>query len=245
MKHKIRTSTAILGGLVVFLIFLIFSLIISVRYMAEQGESSRKNLLGSNSMALQGENRTITLGSSIDSLLLSGVWECSIRKGPAASAVLTLPDSFDPKRINWEERGDTFILENDWDSNNNRKTPQLILTIPRLKRITGESVSTISFTGFKGDELTVNCSGVADIRGENSSFDKAVIALSGTGNIDLSDVKTINADVQLSGLGSINLYMDGGELSGNLSGLGNIEYSGKADRNNLKVTGLGNVSRSD
>ena len=93
--------------------------------------------------------------------------------------------------------------------------------------------------------MTVNCSGVADIRGKNSSFDKAVITLSGTGNIDLSDVITINADVQLSGLGSINLYMDGGELSGNLSGLGNIEYSGKADRNNLKVTVLGNVSRSD
>ncbi len=245
MKHKLRTSTAILGGLVIFLIILIFSLIISFRFMAGNRSGSNAILLNSNSRTLQGDKRTISLGSSIDSLTLSGIWDCSIRKGPAASATLTLPDSYDPERITWVERGDTFILENDWDSKNSRSTPQLILTVPNLEKITGKSVCSIVFTGFKGKELTIDCSGVADIEGENSSFDKAVITLSGTGSIDLSDVKTVNADVQLSGLGSITLNMDGGELSGNLSGLGNIEYSGKADRNNLKVTGLGNVSRAD
>jgi hypothetical protein len=249
MRSKIRTSTAIMGGLFIFLVILILSLILSIRIMAGQAESrgnlSRSSLNDSSSQTLQEHNQTIPLSSTIDSLTLSGVWECSIRKGNTAAATLSLPDSYNPDRIRWEEKDDTLILENDWNSENYKETPQLILTIPEVHKITSSSVCSIGFTGFKGNELTIICSGVADIEGKNSSFDKAVITLSGTGSIDLSDVKTIDADVFLSGLGSVTLNMNGGELKGNLSGLGSIEYYGQISHNSIKTTGLGSISRAD
>ena len=243
MKSKIRTSTAILGGLFVFLVILILGLILTVRIMAGQAED--RIIPSQNSQTMQGYKQTILLNSTIDSLTLSGVWDCSIRKGKTASAILSLPDTYNPNRISWEEQGDTFVLENNRDSENHRGSPQLVLTIPDLDTISSSSVCNISFTGFRGGKLTIQCSGVSNIDGENSSFDKAVVTLSGTGSIDLSDVKTVDADVNLSGLGSVTLNMNGGELKGNLSGLGSIEYYGRVGRNSMKTTGLGSISRAD
>ncbi len=61
---------------------------------------------------------------------------------------------------------------------------------------------------------------------------------------DFDNILTDNAELQLAGVGYVELNMGGGSLSGNASGAMNIEYSGNA-KQSIIASGLANISHRD
>ena len=84
------------------------------------------------------------------------------------------------------------------------------------------------------------------MRASHPAFiDSLILDKSGVGNLDLGDVTVTNAEVDVSGAGSVTLRMGGGRLSGDMSGFGNLEYYGTVSEQTVESSGFVNVRRRD
>jgi hypothetical protein len=88
-------------------------------------------------------------------------------------------------------------------------------------------------------QILVEMSGVGSIylRGKTQ---KADLEMSGTGNIDAYDLTVQDAECGVSGLGSIQCFVEN-DLYATVSGLGSVKYKGEPKRFKKSVSGLGKV----
>ncbi|WP_205513687.1 head GIN domain-containing protein [Longitalea arenae] len=89
-------------------------------------------------------------------------------------------------------------------------------------------------------EITTSISGAGniDLSGETKKFNGDV---SGLGNISALNLLTEEADLTISGTGSIEIYASV-KLTANISGAGNVKYKGDAQVSR-NVTGAGNIEK--
>ena len=241
MKNRIRISTAILAGLMTFLIILILSAILFIRFQAETPRTQGRPG-GTALEETSADSVRIELDNSVNAITLSGIWECEVEASDSAELSIIIPDSANPGDISWDVKNRRLILENHGEHRDKDEHIKALLRLPYLESISSSTVTSLNFTGFSGEELEIIGSGIADISGKDSRYENILITLSGAGSVDLSGTESRNARVILSGAGSVELNMTGGTLEGELSGLGSIEYRGQVSRNTLKTTGLGRVS---
>ncbi|MHC1776072.1 MAG: head GIN domain-containing protein [Lentimicrobium sp.] len=67
------------------------------------------------------------------------------------------------------------------------------------------------------------------------------IRLSGSGKVESGSFSSDNADLQISGSGSIECDFNAGNLTANVSGSGNLKIGGIAESGNMKISGSGKI----
>ena len=142
-----------------------------------------------------------------------------------------------------EKKGSTLFLTENTQPDINRKLTAII-TMPEIKEIYSEGGLKLNISDFIEPELILNLTGGSWVDGSGCKFENLYLTGAGAINLDFDNILTDNAELQLAGVGYVELNMGGGSLSGNAFGAMNIEYDGTA-KEEIKVAGLANLSRRD
>ncbi len=236
---RIRTSTAILAGLLAFLILLLTGGLLTLRLAPSLPGDDERGF--SDFTAYQG--RKENLPDTISRVVLDGVWDVEILRSDKASLEILIPEGSDPANFQSQIENTTLRLHSSSEKKQNREDIKTRITLPELTHLSNTGLAHVEIQDFETDSLSILSNGMGDIQGRNNRIENLKIQMPGAGAIDFSSSQVTNADIQLSGAGSISIRMAGGDLSGSLAGLGSIEYSGPVERNSITVSGLGSVSR--
>jgi Putative auto-transporter adhesin, head GIN domain len=194
--------------------------------------------------ALRKEQRTRSVAlSGFTGLQVRGPWEVTVERGDAWAVELSYPAALEDRTlaqvendqlvIDWHTRG--FLAR--FDDGRDGLRMKARVTMPSLETLGVSGAASVTFSGFDGTTLAVMASGATNLRGLSSRYRDLELGLSGAGQLDLRDVVATNAHVNLSGVGSIKLRLDGGTLSGSASGAASIEYSGTVSEERIARSG--------
>jgi hypothetical protein len=200
-------------------------------------------------LQLSGERTTRTYDyADFAAVSVSGQWRITIERGEAWGVSIEVPvEVLDEVRV--ERNGDALALEHEgtwWFGGFGRDDDRALeatITMPALESIVLSGASTLSFSGFEGDRLSLTSSGAAEVRAANGRFDTLVLVMSGAGNVDLDGLPVTNADISVSGAGNLKLNMAGGRLTGNMSGAGNLDYRGTVSEQSVSTSGVVSIQR--
>ncbi|MBT30044.1 MAG: hypothetical protein CMO01_10330 [Thalassobius sp.] len=152
------------------------------------------------------------------------------------------------------------------------KTKSCVSTKKRIKvYVTAPQIALIDISGacsIKNDELfefkdlEIDGSGACnldlnldansismDLSGASEVFLKGTAAeltceVTGAGKIKAFDLKTLDADIKISGAGDCDVNVKN-NLYARVSGAGNVNYRGNPEKVDSKISGAGNISKSD
>ena len=105
--------------------------------------------------------------------------------------------------------------------------------------LTNSGVGTFRMHHILANDVTVRCSGVGDISIDGQS-DNVELNCSGVGSIHAAELKSLNADAVVSGVGSIECYATE-KIDGKVSGVGSLKYGGHPKYKNTSHPGAGSV----
>ncbi len=169
-----------------------------------------------------------------------GDWNITINQGSRYSIYITGNSAkADPYKI--EKKGTALFLTEKTLTGIDNKL-KAVITMPEIGEIYTTGGVKLELTGFHEPELILDFTGGTWITGNNSRFENLLLTSAGAINLEFEDIKTVNADVRLSGAGNLILNMDGGILTGDASGAINIEYLGNA-KQSITAAGLTSISQ--
>ena len=87
-------------------------------------------------------------------------------------------------------------------------------------------------------EIAPTGAGSLTASGETKETD---LTLSGAGSVDAKNLHAINAKVNSTGIGSVEIYVTG-QLDAKASGVGEINYYGSPKKVNKQAEGLGAIN---
>lgn len=122
-----------------------------------------------------------------------------------------------------------------------RHTPVVRVVAPGLDSLRARGSGDISIRGVDERNLSIVLHGSSDITVEGRA-QEAVVALYGSGVIDVTRVRSARIDVALYGSGDARVRTDE-ELSAVVYGSGNVEYDGEPRWRNERVLGTGEIRR--
>lgn len=194
--------------------------------------------------ALWKEQRTRSVAlDNFTGVEIHGQWEVTIERGDAWAVELSYPAALE-KRASAQVEDKQLVIGNythglwtPFGDERDRTRMTARVTMPSLDTLGVSGAAKVTFSGFEGPRLSVAASGATNLRGQSGRYRDLDLALSGAGSIDLSGVVATNANVVLSGVGSVKLRLDGGTLRGNASGAGSIEYSGTVSEERIDKSG--------
>jgi hypothetical protein len=234
MRNSQRAVAALLGGIVALMI------VAAIWIRVAAPEVPR----------LSGERTTRSYDhTDFTGVTVSGQWQVTLERGAAWRVTIDVPTELvDQVRV--EKNGNELEIgsEGGWRFGGfGRDEPPLrtTITMPALESIVLSGASTVSFSGFEGDRLSLTSSGASEVRAASGRFENLTLVVSGAGNIDLGGVPVTNADIRVSGAGNIDLNMAGGKLTGSMSGAGNLDYVGTVSEQNVSSSGVVNIKRRD
>ena len=231
MRNSQRVMAGLLGGIV--------ALLIVTAIWIKIGAPQRPQL--------SGERTTRSYDyADFAAVSVSGKWQVTIERGDAWRVAIDVPAEV-IDGVSVERRGEALAVAYEgerWFGGFGRGDGddfKATITMPALESIELSGTSTLSFSGFEGDRLSLTSSGASEIRAAAGRFETLVLVMSGAGNVDLDGLLVTNADIQTSGAGNLKLNMAGGRLTGSMSGAGNLDYRGTVSEQNVSTSGLVNV----
>jgi hypothetical protein len=142
-----------------------------------------------------------------------------------------------------------------------KNTIKIFITYNYLKGInSGGAANIVCGNSLKSDHLQVSLSGAGlmDLKIEATSLDLNLsgaglinlsgnvenqnLRISGAGNLDAFKLKSKDCDINLSGIGGAQIFVED-NLNAHLSGVGGIKYKGNPFNVNREVAGLGRINR--
>ena len=235
MRTSQRVMAGLLGGIVVLLVVAAISI----------------KVAAPSALELSGERTTRAYDyADFTGVSVSGQWQVTIERGAAWQVTVDVPAEV-VDRLRVERSGDELALGFEGGTRSfgpfgrATRSPRATITMPELTSIVLSGTSTLSFTGFEGDQLSLTSSGASEVRAASGRFDSLALTMSGAGNVDLDDVVVTNADIRVSGAGNLKLNMAGGRLTGQMSGAGNLDYRGTVSEQSVTTSGVVNVRRRD
>jgi hypothetical protein len=149
----------------------------------------------------------------------------------------------------------------DQESIKSKNTIKISITYNALKGITSGGAANINCgNSLKSDHLKVNMNGAglmnlkinantldlnlsgAGLINLSGKVKNQNLRISGAGNLDASQLKSKDCDINLSGIGGAQIYVED-NLNAHLSGVGGISYKGNPLNVNREVEGLGRINR--
>ena len=199
--------------------------------------------------------------SDFAAVSFSSFGEMTIQPGETESIIIEAEDNV-LGDIRTEVRNGTLYIdyadENGWPRVRPTKPVRFTLTILQLNGLDLSGAGSVVVKALKTDSLQVMLSGAGDLSYEDLEADQLSLRLSGAGSIDASgratelearlsgfgsfkgcDLRSENADVAISGLGSAVVWT-AKHLEANISGLGSVQYYGQPQVTK-SVSGLGSV----
>jgi hypothetical protein len=198
---------------------------------------------------ISGERSTLTPAlADFAGIEASGRWDLTVARGDAWRVELDVPVELVERIEARVEDGRLVLGLEGWrgdcgDSDRCRMNARI--TLPELREVRLSGATTVDFSGFDGERLTIETSGASEIDGRSSRYDELDLTTSGAGDVDLDEVPVTNAEVSVSGAGSIELRMAGGRLTGELSGAADVRYSGTVSEENVSKSGAADVRHTD
>ncbi|WP_207088652.1 GIN domain-containing protein [Phormidium pseudopriestleyi] len=118
---------------------------------------------------------------------------------------------------------------------------QISVSTPDVKRFVFDGVGFANLSNIKNDRLEIVVTGVGSFSasGETKELD---ITLSGIGSVDAKNLRAVNAKVNSSAIGSVDLYATG-QLDIKASGMGEINYYGNPKIVNRQTEGIGKINQ--
>lgn len=229
MRNSQRVVAGALGAIVVLLILgIIVTRIAAPRAPELSGERAA---------------RTYDL-ADFQGVEVAGQWQVAIERGDAWSVAVDAPaELIEELRI--RVAGGVLKLEYEGPRRlrDEDDTLAATITMPALASLESFGVSQLRFAGFDGARLSLELAGAGEVLGAASRFDELALEMSGAGNVELGDVAVTNADVAVTGAGSVTLRMAGGRLTGEVWGVASLEYYGTVSEERVDSSGLASVRR--
>jgi hypothetical protein len=201
------------------------------------------------------EDRTV---SSFDRLDLSGIGEVTLVQGDKEALTINAEDNV-IKHITTEVRGGTLFIGFDRKTIIPSKPVKFTLTMRTIHGIETTGVSNLLADVIKTDQLDVGISGTGNIEIQSLTADhlsinvsgagslsaegkvsSQKITLSGAGNFDGEDLESKAAEVTITGLGQVSLWVTD-NLDVTISGTGGVDYFG-SPQISQQISGLGKIN---
>jgi hypothetical protein len=199
--------------------------------------------------------------SGVESISLEYPAEVIIRQGKTESVSLKGDDNALPQILT-EVRDGVLHIDADEKNWNKRVNPseavEIIITVKDLNQVLFPSAGTLLVEGLKTDSLdlvlsgagemtlsklevdslNVTLSGAGDIEADGVA-DNLSVRISGMGDFDGGDLRSLTAEVHISGAGSATVWTDK-KLDATISGAGSVNYYGNPTIQK-QISGAGSV----
>jgi len=191
------------------------------------------NLKGSG--IVKTEKRSI---ASFDSIDANYVGSIQVRSQGQDSLEISGDDNIIPL-ITTEVKNGTLYIRPTKGYNPQQKL-QIIISTPDLKKFVFDGVGKANLSNVNNDRLEIVVNGVGDFSASGETKE-ADITLSGVGSLDAKNLHTVNAKVNSTGVGNVDIYVTG-QLDAQASGVGKINYYGSPKIVNRQTEGIGKIN---
>ncbi|MEG4286438.1 head GIN domain-containing protein [Microcoleus sp. A006_D1] len=195
--------------------------------------SNTSNVKGSGNVKT--EKRSV---ASFDSLDANYVGSIQVRSQGQESLEISGDDNIIPL-ITTEVKNGTLYIRPTKGYNPQQKL-QIIVSTPDLKKFVFDGVGKANLSNVKNDRLEIVVNGVGDFTASGETKE-ADITLSGVGSLDAKNLHTVNAKVNSTGVGNVDIYVTG-QLDAQASGVGKINYYGSPKIVNRQAEGIGKIN---
>jgi len=147
-------------------------------------------------------------------------------------------DNIIPLIITEVNNGTLYIRSSkEYDSQGELK---ITVSVPDLKRFVFSGAGETDLSNVKNDRMEIALTGAGSLTATGETKD-ADITLSGAGSVNAKKLHAINAKVNSSGVGSVEIYVTG-QLDAKASGIGEINYYGSPKIVNRQANALGGIN---
>lgn len=117
---------------------------------------------------------------------------------------------------------------------------QIVISIPDLKKFVFAGAGEANLENVKNDRLEIVLSGAGSVSASGETKE-ADIKLSGAGSVDAKNLHAVDAKVNSTGVGSVDIYATE-QLDASAVGVGEINYYGRPKVVNKKAVGIGSIN---
>ncbi len=157
--------------------------------------------------------------ASLKTLVVEGGWEVSLTRGETASVHVEAPSSvINDVRVDSQDGSVTIRLLHEANLMQGKLTAKV--TAPALNRIEFRGGVNANIDGFVEPALWISIAGAGTLTGSGNRIENFTVNCAGAANVNFRESKTTNATVVAAGASRIVLTMNGGTLSGRLDGVG-------------------------
>jgi hypothetical protein len=117
---------------------------------------------------------------------------------------------------------------------------EIVISTPNLKRFVFAGAGEATLENLKSDRMEIALSGAGSVTASGETKE-ADISLSGAGSVDAKNLHAVDAKVNSTGVGSVDIYATG-QLDASATGIGEINYYGKPKVVNRKAGGIGEIN---
>src|SRR5262245_29868062 len=123
---------------------------------------------------------------------------------------------------------------------NSRGKIVITVSAPDLKKFVFSGAGEANLSNVKNDRVEIALTGAGSLTASGETKE-AGITLSGAGSVDSKNLHAVNAKVNSTGIGSVELYVTG-QLDAKTSGIGEINYYGSPKIVNRQAGGIGKIN---
>lgn len=177
--------------------------------------------------------------ASFDSLDVNYVGAIAVRSQGQESLTISGDDNI-IQFITTEVKNGTLYIRGTKGYSPQQKL-QIIVSTPDVRRFVFDGVGEANLSNIKNERLEIVVSGVGSLSasGETKEVD---ITLSGVGSVDAKNLRAVNAKVNSTAIGAVDLYATR-QLDIKASGLGEINYYGNPKIVNKQAEGIGKINQ--
>jgi len=123
---------------------------------------------------------------------------------------------------------------------NSRDKLEIIVSAPDLKKFVFSGAGKANLSNVKNDRVEIALTGAGSLTASGETKE-ADITLSGAGSVDTKNLHAVNAKVNSTGIGSVEIYVTG-QLDAKTSGIGEVNYYGSPKIVNKQAGGIGKIT---
>jgi hypothetical protein len=142
--------------------------------------------------------------------------------------------------ITTEVKGGTLYVRSSKEYDPKDKL-EIIVSTPDLNKFAFAGAGEAKLSNIKNERMEIAMRGAGSLSASGETKE-ADITLSGAGSVDAKDLHAVNAKVNSTGVGSVEIYATE-KLDASASGIGEINYYGSPKIVNKQAGGLGEINR--
>jgi hypothetical protein len=189
---------------------------------------------------------TRTIDPRVVRIKLDGLVDLKLKQGAVASLVIT-GDKTLLATTTTAQKGDTLTIANEgkgFTMNRRKHGVRAELTLPQLRELASDSLSSVEVSGFIGEALDLTLDGAGAMK-VVCDYRHVTAVLGGVGSMHITSERADTVNLNLRGAGVMTLKGATKSLTANLGGLGSLHAEHfHADTVNLDLSGLGNAAVS-